>query len=144
MGLFNVDLVRNEEGLWPVEVNPRYSASVEVLELCLGLKAVGLHVEACESRVVPKTFDSSAANVFCGKAVVYAERDGAVPMELEMIAREWNVVKGRPGLADLPRTGERMGVGQPVVTVISEGATMEEAEEEVRRRVEIVRRCLQR
>lgn len=141
IGLFNVDLVRNDQGLWPLEVNPRYSASVEVFEGSWEWTSVAMHVEACESNALPN-LEMTGAKVFCGKAVVYAERDGFVPASLEAIAREWNGNGDRPGLTDLPRTGDAIEAGQPVVTVIAEAGTMSGVEGELRRRVEIVRRSL--
>ena len=39
VGLFGVDLILRDGEPWPVEVNPRYTASVEVLELALGTSA---------------------------------------------------------------------------------------------------------
>src|SRR6266542_4829427 len=42
-GLFGVDFVLRDCIPWPVEVNPRYTASVEVLEYATGLRAVALH-----------------------------------------------------------------------------------------------------
>src|SRR5207248_128787 len=42
-GLFNVDYVFRGSGIWPLEVNPRYSASVEVLECALGQNFLTLH-----------------------------------------------------------------------------------------------------
>lgn len=137
VGLFNVDFVRNVEGMWPVEINPRHSASVEVLERGLGVSAVRLHVEACGGGVVPTTA-AEGIRTYCAKAVVYADRDGVVPAQLETIAQEWNRVEGRPGLADLPRTGDAIEAGQPVVTVIFEGATMDQVERELRRRVAMI------
>ena len=41
VGLFGVDGVLDAERFWPVEVNPRYTASVEVLEGATGLPANG-------------------------------------------------------------------------------------------------------
>ena len=39
-GLFGVDFVLNGEQVWTVEVNPRYSASVEILEGATGVAAI--------------------------------------------------------------------------------------------------------
>ena len=39
-GLFGVDCVLKDSVPWPVEVNPRYPASVEVLEYATGLAAL--------------------------------------------------------------------------------------------------------
>ena len=38
-GLFGIDGVLRDGAFWPVEVNPRYTASVEVLEYATGLRA---------------------------------------------------------------------------------------------------------
>src|SRR5262249_31591342 len=45
-GLFGVDGVWREGAFWPVEVNPRYTASVEVLEYATGLRALAWHRRA--------------------------------------------------------------------------------------------------
>ena len=42
-GLFGVDFVLRDGIPWPVEVNPRYTASVEVLEFAAGIRALTLH-----------------------------------------------------------------------------------------------------
>ena len=44
-GLFGVDCVEENSVFWPVEINPRYTASVEVLEYASGLPAL-----ACTGR----------------------------------------------------------------------------------------------
>jgi len=139
-GLFNVDLVRNDAGLWPVEVNPRYSASVEVLERGLEVQAVGLHVAACQQGTVRWL---ARDNPECfGKAVVYAARDCRVSPVLEMVAGELNDPRGWPAMADLPRTGEEIRTGQPVLTVFAGGATMERVETELRQRVATVKQMV--
>ncbi len=59
-GLFGVDAIIADEKVWPVEVNPRYTASVEVLERALAISAVGLHVAACRDARLPPAADVSA------------------------------------------------------------------------------------
>jgi predicted ATP-grasp superfamily ATP-dependent carboligase len=55
-GLVGVDFLLSGQTVWPVEVNPRYTASVEVLERSLGIAAIGWHVEACRTGMVsPKS-----------------------------------------------------------------------------------------
>ena len=48
-GLFGVDGVWREGTFWPVEVNPRYTASVEVLEYATGLSAISWHRAAFDA-----------------------------------------------------------------------------------------------
>src|SRR5205085_3950144 len=47
-GLFGVDGVVRDGAFWPVEVNPRYTASVEVLEYGYDLSAMAWHRSAFE------------------------------------------------------------------------------------------------
>jgi predicted ATP-grasp superfamily ATP-dependent carboligase len=49
-GLFGVDFILRDGVPWPVEVNPRYTASVEVLEYALGLSALDRHRQVFEKR----------------------------------------------------------------------------------------------
>jgi predicted ATP-grasp superfamily ATP-dependent carboligase len=140
VGLFNVDFVLNDDGLRPVEVNPRYSASVEVLERGLEIKAVDLHMGACGSGTV-KWLARNNPDCF-GKAVVYAERDCRVSQVLQMVAGEVNDPRAWPAMADLPRTGEEIRAGQPVVTVFAAGNTAEQVEAELRQRVKTVKQMV--
>src|SRR5207248_5873534 len=82
VGLFNVDFVRNEVGLWPLEVNPRYSGSVEVLERTGGPSFVEAHIQTCQVSRLPDTV-AVATSRFAGKAVVYASTGGVVPKTLD-------------------------------------------------------------
>jgi predicted ATP-grasp superfamily ATP-dependent carboligase len=140
VGLFNVDFVRNDGGLWPTEVNPRYSASVEVLERGLEVQAVGLHVAACHQGTV-RWLARNNPECF-GKAVVYAERDCRVSPVLEIVTGELNDPRAWPAMADLPRTGEEIRAGQPVVTVFIAGESAERVETELRQRVATVKQMV--
>src|SRR5206468_9397103 len=48
VGLFGVDYILRDGEAWPVEVNPRYTASVEVLELSLRRSLMAEHLRACD------------------------------------------------------------------------------------------------
>lgn len=134
VGLYNVDFVRSAGDIWPVEVNPRYSASVEVLELITRTSFVELHLQACENNRLPT--DLPAANEqFAGKATVYARKHGCVPPALDERVAQWNLPGQCPGLADLPQIGDRFVAGQPIVTVLCSGSTLDQVDTELRRRV---------
>lgn len=138
-GLFNIDFIRTASAqsasqLWPVELNPRYSASVEVLELATAANFIAIHVRACTSGLLPEWALASNEEFF-GKAIVYARADSVAPPKLDAIAKEWSQPGQQPGIADLPQIGERIIAGQPVVTVFASGFSMLEVEQELRRRV---------
>jgi predicted ATP-grasp superfamily ATP-dependent carboligase len=57
-GLVGVDFLLSGQTVWPIEVNPRYTASVEVLERSLGIAAISWHVDACRDGVLSVGGDS--------------------------------------------------------------------------------------
>jgi predicted ATP-grasp superfamily ATP-dependent carboligase len=124
-GLFGVDFIRTVESLWPVEVNPRYTASVEVLERVTGRHFVADHAAACADGTLPKL--SGAATAMCaGKAVVYARR-----------ACMWQGCDVTE-IADVPRDGQALAAGQPVVTVFASGSSLDAVEQTLRERAAAV------
>ncbi len=131
VGLFGVDFIRDRQGrFWPVEVNPRYPASAEVLELASGVSMIGLHARACTERELPQSSPLTSRG-YVGKAVVYAPGDFLVTKEQN---RRWHASNKTPAttfqaqsspligsqytVADIPSVGTHVPVGAPVVTLI--------------------------
>ncbi len=139
VGMFNVDFVRNDLGIWPLEVNPRYSASVEVLERVSECPFMKLHVDACQRTQLPSEL-SLQTNPFFGKAVVYAPANGVFSQPLDDLIGDWNAVSQWPLVADLPRVGDELERGQPVVTVFADGDSPDAVEEQLRSRVATIER----
>ncbi|HEV7226192.1 MAG TPA: ATP-grasp domain-containing protein [Pirellulales bacterium] len=124
-GLFGVDCIAAGETIWPVEVNPRYTASIEVLERASGLAAIAWHVAACRQNALPPAAPMAAAGRWFGKAILYAASDLQASPEAaeEMLgcpqASDW------PAVGDVPAAGARFAAGQPVLTVFADGADRE-------------------
>ena len=118
IGLFGVDAIVNPAGVWSVEVNPRYTASTELLDLAFGFQAVDLHIEACESGKLPTALPSAAELCF-GKAILFATRGFVVPSELTArLEAENNSKQAR--VADIPVSGSVVQAGWPVITLLAE------------------------
>ena len=126
-GLFGVDFVRSEHKLWILEVNPRYAASVEVLEHISGRDFLKWHVAACEKGTTPTDSPHLAAK-FAGKRIVYANRNSFVSHKFDALVWECNRDLNHRALADLPQIGQAFRVGQPIVTVLAEGNSEAEVE----------------
>jgi predicted ATP-grasp superfamily ATP-dependent carboligase len=141
VGLFNVDFVRTSQQLWPVEVNPRYSASVEVLERISDFSALGCHVAACRDGLVPSKTPGSTARS-SGKAVVYAPGDLRIPAEFDALVSEWNRPGQPPSIADLPMVGQSFSAGEPVATMFAEGDSESDVERTLRAQLAEVMNCL--
>jgi predicted ATP-grasp superfamily ATP-dependent carboligase len=125
-GLFGVDFVLRDGVPWPVEVNPRYTASMEVLEYSTHLPALALHRSVFDqSALAPVPAAETSAAGWVGKAVLFA-RDHLVfacdgPWQSTL--RHPLPVEELPDFADIPRAGQRIKAGSPVLTLFARGAS---------------------
>lgn len=121
-GIFGVDFVLRDGIPWPVEVNPRYTASVEVLELALGRSLLAEHCAAFGGGCGGPVSDASPR--FVGKRVVYARAPCRFP-DLTGWSPRAGEALGLPRLADIPPPGSRFEAGEPVVTVFARSESLE-------------------
>lgn len=140
-GLFGVDAVVENGCVWPVEVNPRYTASVEVLERTLEIQAISLHAEACLQGRIPQMVPGEP-RAWCGKAVLFARRNFTVPPAMLDLAREENAGRDWPNVADIPGPGTLIKAGAPITTVLAEAENEERLCEELRDRASRVSTAL--
>lgn len=123
-GLFGIDAIVDPAGrVWPVEVNPRYTGSVELIERGSLLALMELHRIGCESDpedtwAVPARLLPRDEVVECGKAVLYAERTVTVPDTDDWLPPP---DAGFPARADIPHPGETIPAGMPIATVMVRG-----------------------
>ncbi len=127
-GLFGVDCVLKKGVPWPVEINPRYTASVEVLEYATGLTALALHQRVFEAAVnQPPVQQPRPPNGVVGKAVVFAptacrfHADGPWRDALRLATP----VTQLPAFADIPAPGEVIAAGWPALTCFARAETEE-------------------
>jgi uncharacterized protein len=136
-GLFGVDFILADDGMpFPVEVNPRYPASVEVLELACQFATLAWHRRAFAGYSprlrAPRTH---ASQRFVGKAIWFAPRDLKFPARgpwLRTLRKPWSAWSV-PGFADIPRAGEVVRKGHPVLTYFAEGDSTAECSTQLAR-----------
>jgi len=126
-GLFGVDCILREDVAWPVEVNPRYTASVEVLEYGAGVPAMALHWAAFYADAPAVNAKSQAAGVV-GKAILFAREALTFPDDGPWMAtlREPGPIDEMPAFADIPHAGEPIEARRPILTFFAR-ATSEAA-----------------
>jgi predicted ATP-grasp superfamily ATP-dependent carboligase len=120
VGVNGVDFVARGSEPVPIEVNPRWCASMELVERAHGLSVFDAHAGACRSRELP-SFDFAAearSAHAAGKAIVFA-RDAVVIGD----TRPW---LDDPTVRDVPYPGERFAAGHPVCTVFGNGRTTDD------------------
>ncbi len=110
-GVFGIDAIVNPQGVWPVEVNPRFPASAELCDWSTGGSVVARHVEACESGRLPAP-PGCLRQGMLGKAILFARcattiADRGMPQLESTAPFEW------PAIADIPAPDRRSpSVGQ--------------------------------
>ena len=120
-GLFCVDAILSDDTLYPIEINPRYSASVEVLELAAESGFVELHCQACAGSLpgsLPRPRGVMA------KAYLYAAQDLRCPDDISAIY-PWS--EADQYTADIPRPGSGIQRGQPLMSILTEVKSETEA-----------------
>ncbi len=115
-GLIGVDFIVSDGRVWLLEVNPRYTASAEVLERASGISAVAQHAAVCEdapSRISPVLGEACYA-----KGILFA--DQRVEISSHLSEHLLVLAKRDRTLADIPTPGTAIDPGQPILTFFVE------------------------
>jgi predicted ATP-grasp superfamily ATP-dependent carboligase len=135
-GLVGVDFVLARDGPWVVEINPRYTASIEVLEQIAGMTAVASHVEACSGDGLPTSLPGVTAGDLLGKAILFAPQEAVVSAAFfEWAMARSALVADDFTLADIPAAGEIVPAGRPVLTAFARGRTTADCEARLNERL---------
>jgi predicted ATP-grasp superfamily ATP-dependent carboligase len=132
-GLFGIDWIVETGVPWPVEINPRYTASVEVVEAMTGLSLIADHARAFGIEI--PTVCRNRHSRFVAKRILFASQPGVAPTDWPWT----DPTADRPSVADLPCPGTRLDPGDPVLTVFARGRTIAEVVARLKRRSRIWR-----
>ena len=132
VGLVGVDLVVDAgERITVIEVNPRPTASMELFERSGAGSVAANHLAACgfatPSAITLEQSPPLPASTWA-KAVLFAAEPTPVSQSLiDCLTREtspWTQADGGwSALADIPRPGQTIAAGAPVVTIFATGTT---------------------
>ena len=130
-----MDCVLRDGVPWPVEINPRYIASVEVLEYATGLRALARHRQvfdpAAEKQAIDQGTDAPRSLGFVGKAILFARQPLIFPGDGPWMntLRKLGSIEEMPAFADIPHAGERIAAGRPVLTCFARGTSVQACSE---------------
>lgn len=113
-GLFCVDAICRQGIIYPLEINPRYSASVEVLEPGIGFPLLLAHWKACEGEL-PESLDR--VSTMYAKAYLFAGDNLRSPEDVSLLHSS---VDSTSITADIPVPGSTVTKGFPLMTILSE------------------------
>jgi predicted ATP-grasp superfamily ATP-dependent carboligase len=134
-GLFGIDGVLRDSTFWPVEINPRYTASVEVLEHATGLPALAWHRRAfVPGSAPPAAGDERPLRGCVGKAILFARAELTFPADGPWLdaLRSLPPLTELPAFADVPPAGAVIAAGHPVLTLFARGESVAACEAELR------------
>jgi predicted ATP-grasp superfamily ATP-dependent carboligase len=121
VGVNGLDVVigRDPDGVarpYLIEVNPRFTGSMELAERAFGVSVFALHVEGSAGRMPRGPAEDPAPDGFFGKGIVYARRLIAAPDTEVWLTR---------GVRDVPWPDQQIAAGHPVCTVLARGRDRE-------------------
>lgn len=110
-GVFGVDAILSRDNiLRPIEVNPRYTASIEVLELA-GTEPVLGALQSPHGTTLRRA--AATPTKLHGKAILFAPADLAAPDLYDFFKPD--------EVADVPAIGESIRAGHPICTLFANG-----------------------
>ncbi|MEY4565736.1 MAG: hypothetical protein RLY14_706 [Planctomycetota bacterium] len=128
-GWFQVDFILNQQhDLWLLEINPRWSATMEIYERTTGRSLVSPHLNAWGIETKAHSFPIPIPDPLVLKYVVYAsslfiwtavETQKAKDLNQQAIHEN-----GWPVLADLPQDGTTFDAGMPILTILASGSQL--------------------
>jgi predicted ATP-grasp superfamily ATP-dependent carboligase len=130
-GLWGFDFLLAGEAMFALEVNPRYCASMELLERAFSLSMLAVHVAACTRGELPQHHQLkslTAAPRMFGKLIVYAPHTGEFAAETVSQFLQANAANPWPTVADISPAGTQFPAGAPLVTVFAEGGSVVEVQ----------------
>ncbi len=122
---------RSRGSPYPIEVNPRYTAAMELVERAYGLSIFDIHVRACAG-LLP-AFDLATARratSAIGKAILYACGD--------LVFRDTRPWLEDDSVRDISAPGQRCRRGQPICTIFAAGRDAVECRAALGRRAAVL------
>lgn len=146
VGLVGVDMVVDPVGrLHVIEINPRPTASMELVERVTGSPIARAHLESCGIDGPRDDDGPTPVPRVWSKAVLFA----TAPVPTATVARaaasltaSWSAADAAPAIADVPAPGAMLSTGAPLVTVFAAGRSAEDSLATLRERVAALERNL--
>ncbi len=136
VGLNGIDFIADSGAAYPIEVNPRWSGSMELIERAHGISMFGVHAAACATATLPGSGVRAVRGHIraVGKAIVFA-REPLTMGDTESWLKD-------PTVRDVPRPGERIAAGAPICTVFAEADAAADCYDALVRRAQRVYECI--
>ncbi len=139
-GVFGVDFIHNANGVYPVDINPRFTASTEIIqraEFGDRLNIVDLHLAAIAgtpSQIISLPENSNKAQIVFGKAVLFNGHDQAFVFPesvIDMFPMSFDVDAKATSIADVPVPQSLIAAGAPILSLMASGESASEVRDKL-------------
>jgi len=131
IGINGIDFIVKNGEVFVIEVNPRITGAIEVVERAYKVNLVDIHVKACLNNL-PK-LKIIKPEKFYGKKIIFAEQNF-----------NFRLKKVHRFVKDVPHYNERIEARAPVCTVFAGGETSERCRANLEKREALVMKALQK
>ena len=131
-GLFGIDFVLDSAGhAWLIEVNPRPTATMELMEHTSGGSLMGEHLRAFGLSVHRLAQTRPQLSLVAAKAILFWKQ--ATPLVVDDALCDLLMEAWQSGeIADVPSIGTEIHLGQPIFTLFGNGESELNAEQSLR------------
>ena len=119
VGWYGVDLIASDKQMWIVEVNPRFTAAVEIVERA-----------------------QAVAGSCFGKVIHFAKRPLTIDAQLSDALLDRSGRIAWPALADIPAADSQIATGQPILTSFATDVSPEAVHAKLQHRVDELEQTL--
>lgn len=113
-GTVGIDFMAGDE-VWAIEINPRFQATLDTVEMATGWNLFSRHVDACQGRLPDKRPPPIRYAV---RSILFAEKDMEIEKDLKRL---------HPAVADIPWPKTAFEEGQALISVYGWGRSRDEA-----------------
>ncbi len=124
-GIFGIDFIMHEQNAYLLEVNPRYTGALELIEFAEKINTFSLLQQIFQpnnSSTYSLDINDPKADHRIAKGILYARQDFRFPSYLEVpIQKQLSLqdVNLCPVLADIPAENDQIGTGYPIMTIFA-------------------------
>lgn len=129
VGSVGVDFMAGERP-WAIEINPRFQATLDTVEMATGESIFSMHMDACRGMLPAK---GPVPRKVAIRRILFAERDMQISVDLASFA---------PRIADIPWPGTEFEEGNALVSVYGCGKSISAACTDLERNIRSVKKAI--
>ena len=131
-GSNGVDFMLTDNGVYVIEVNPRFQGSIDTVELSTGLNVFNAHIKSFYGELP----ELREPRCFAAKNIIYADKKLKINRDIsDTLVKYMN--KGKA--ADIPRPGQEVLPDEPITTILATARTRRMVQYKVTRTAQYIK-----